>query len=204
MLRIMLIRHAQTSWNQIRRIQGGNSDTELNEEGERQCRCLALKLKGDDIKAVYSSPLSRALCTARAIASEHGLEVITEPALREINCGRMEGSTIKDIGQRLRQLILAKEEGNLLFKECGGESLEELQKRVWGAIERIAAQHSDGTVVVISHYFVIAAVLCTVIGHPVFQLGRFRLGETSISAINFSDNGPYLSLFNDRCHLSAS
>lgn len=204
MLKIMLIRHAQTGWNQTRRLQGGNSDTELNEEGERQCRCLALKLKGDDIKAVYSSPLSRALGTARAIASQHGLDVITEPALREIDCGSMEGSTVKDIGQRLRELLIAKEEGNLLFKGCGGESLEELQKRAWGAIERIASQYSDGTVVVISHYFVIATILCTVLGHPVFQLGKFRLGETSISAINFSDSGPYLSLFNDRCHLIAT
>ena len=203
MVRVILIRHAQTSWNQVRRIQGGNSDTRLNEEGERQRRCLALKLKTEQIQAVYSSPLRRAMDTARAIADAQGLEVIAEPALKEINCGTLEGTPAREIGNRLRQLLLGGDEGALLFKKCGGESLEELRERAWGAIQRLASRHPDEVIAVVSHYFVIAVILCAVLDHPVSQIGKFRLGETSISTVIFGDSGPYLSLFNDRCHLMA-
>ncbi len=202
MLKIILIRHGQTGWNQERRIQGGNANTAINSEGERQCNCLAAKLLPEKIEAVYSSPLSRAMYTAEAIARSHNLTVKTDDALREINCGAMEGIPVGDIGHRLQMLVKGGNEDELLFKNCGGESLEQLKNRAWGAIERIAAVHPDGTVVVVSHYFTIAVILCAVLGLPATQLGRFRLGETSVNNIMFDPKyGPFLSLFNDRCHL---
>ncbi|MFH1639056.1 MAG: histidine phosphatase family protein [Chloroflexota bacterium] len=201
MVRIILVRHAQTTWNQSHRIQGGNSDTQLNDAGDWQCRCLAERLKREKVQAVYSSPLSRAIHTARAIAECHGLEVETDTALREINCGTMEGKSTRDIGERLQKLVKGADENEILFKNCGGESLQELKSRAWGAVLRMVKEHPDGTVVVVSHYFVIAAILCTVLELPVTELGRFRLGETSVSTINFDGYGPFLSLFNDRCHL---
>ncbi|MFH0846662.1 MAG: histidine phosphatase family protein [Chloroflexota bacterium] len=201
MLRVILIRHAQTSWNQSRRIQGGGHDTILNEEGERQCRCLIERFKKEEVRGVYSSPLSRALATATAIAQCYGLKVTVEEAFREIDCGTMAGTPIGEIGSRLQQLVKGGDESELLFKSCGGEALEELQKRAWDAVLRIAEKHQDGTVIVVSHYFVIAAIISAVLGLPATQLGRFRIGETSVSAINFDSYGPFLSLFNDRCHL---
>ena len=202
MLKVILVRHGQTGWNQERRIQGGNADTKINTEGERQCSCLALKLQTEKVAAVYSSPMSRALYTAEAVAKCHNLPVTTDPDLREINCGTMEGVPIGDIGHRLQTLVQGGNEDELLFKQCGGESLEQLKDRAWGSIQRIAKTHTDGTVVVVSHYFTIAVILCTVLGLPPTQLGRFRLGETSVSNIMFDEKyGPFLALFNDRCHL---
>jgi broad specificity phosphatase PhoE len=200
--RVILIRHGQTSWNESRRIQGGNNDIELNQEGERQCHCLSERLKNEDIKAVYSSPMTRALRTARWIADDHHLEVIQESALREIDCGTMEGEEIREVGSRLQLLLKGGDEGELLFKGCGGESLDAIQTRSWNAILRMVENHPDGTIVAVSHYFVIAAVLCSVLNLPALQSGRFRMGETSINIINFDTYGPFLSLFNDRCHLT--
>ncbi|OGP84025.1 MAG: hypothetical protein A2V87_04185 [Deltaproteobacteria bacterium RBG_16_58_17] len=202
MTRVILIRHGQTSWNESRRIQGGNNDIALNQEGERQCHCLSERLKKEDIKAVYSSPMTRAMSTAQWIADCHRLEVIQEPALQEIDCGTMEGEEIKEVGSRLQLLLKGGNEGELLFKGCGGESLDEIQKRSWNAILQMVENHPDGTIVAVSHYFVIAAILCAVMNLPASQLGRFRIGETSINIINFDTYGPFLSLFNDRCHLT--
>jgi len=64
MTRIYLIRHGETDWNNKRRLQGGLSDTPLNENGLRQTRNLALRLKDEKLSAIYSSPLSRAKVTA--------------------------------------------------------------------------------------------------------------------------------------------
>jgi broad specificity phosphatase PhoE len=183
-------------------MQGGNNDTVLDAEGERQCRSLAERLKEEDIKAVYSSPLSRAMGTAQWIADGHDLEVIEEPAFREMNCGTLEGAEIKDIGARLQKLLRGGNEDELLFKGCGGESCNQLQSRAWSAILEKVEQHRDGTIVVVSHYFVLASILCAAVGIPATQLGRFRMGATSISTISFDAYGPFLSLFNDRSHLS--
>ena len=201
MTRVILIRHGQTSWNESRRIQGGNNDIVLNQEGERQCHCLSERLKKEDIRAVYSSPMTRALNTARWIANCHRLEVIPEPALREIQCGTMEGEMTKEVGSRLQLLLKGGNEEELLFKGCGGESLDAIQKRSWNAILQMVEHHPDCTIVAVSHYFVIASVLCSVLDLPASQLGRFRIGETSINIISFDTYGPFLSLFNDRCHL---
>jgi broad specificity phosphatase PhoE len=200
--RVILIRHGQTSWNQSRRIQGGNNDIVLDEEGERQCRCLAERLKKENINAVYSSPLSRAKGTAQRVADGHNLEVIEEPAFREMNCGTLEGAEIRDIGSRLQKLVQGGNEDELLFKSCGGESCDQLQRRAWTAILEKVMRHQDGTIVVVSHYFVLAAILCAAVGIPVTQLGRFRVGVTSVSIVGFDSYGPFLSLYNDRCHLA--
>lgn len=202
MTKVILVRHGQTSWNQSRRLQGGSNDTVLDAEGERQCRRLAQRLKKEDIKAVYSSPLSRAMGTAQWIADCHNLDVIEEPAFCEMLCGTLEGAEISDIGSRLQQLIEGGSEDELLFKNCGGESCAQLQHRAWTAILEKVERHRDNTIVVISHYFVLASILCAAIGIPATQLGRFRIGGTSISIVSFDAYGPFLSLFNDRSHLT--
>ncbi|MFH1605281.1 MAG: histidine phosphatase family protein [Pseudomonadota bacterium] len=202
MTKVILIRHGQTSWNLSRRVQGGNNDTVLDEEGERQCRHLAQRLKKEDIKAVYSSPLSRAMGTAQWIADDHNLDVIEEPAFREMDCGALEGAEIGDIGSRLQKLINGGNEDELLFKGCGGESCDQLQNRAWNAILEKVEKHRDGTIVVVSHYFLLASILCAAVGIPATQLGRFRIGATSICSVSFDSYGPFLSLFNDRCHLT--
>ncbi len=142
--------------------------------------------------------------TAKAIADSHNLEVIRETAFHEIDCGTLEGAETRDIGSRLQKLIKGESEDELLFKGCGGESCEQLQKRAWTAILDKVEKHQDGTIMVVSHYFVIASILCAAAGIPAAQLGRFRFGEASISIINFDSYGPFLSLFNDRCHLTPS
>jgi broad specificity phosphatase PhoE len=201
---VILVRHAQTSWNQSRRIQGGDNDTVLDETGERQCRSLAARLSKENINAVYSSPLNRAIATARWIARDHGVDVIEEPAFREMNCGTLEGTEIADIGSRLQRLLKGGNEDELLFKSCGGESCEQLVERTWSAILEKVARHRDGSFVVVSHYFAIASILCAVLGIPATQLGRFRLGVTSISTVSFDSYGPFLTLYNDRCHVAVT
>jgi broad specificity phosphatase PhoE len=200
--KVILIRHGQTSWNQSRRIQGGNNDIVLDEEGERQSRRLAERLKKENIKAVYSSPLSRAMGTAQWVADGRNLAVIEEPAFCEMNCGTLEGMEIRDIGSRLQKLITGGNEDELLFKSCGGESCDQLQNRAWTAILEKVEKYQDGTIVVVSHYFVLASILCAAVGIPATQLGRFRVGATSISIVSFDSYGPFLSLYNDCCHLT--
>ena len=92
MIEWLLIRHAETAWNNARRIQG-HSDVPLNEAGMRQTRLLAERLSDVELAAIYSSNSSRAFVTARMIADANGTGVSVRPELRERSYGEWEGMT---------------------------------------------------------------------------------------------------------------
>jgi broad specificity phosphatase PhoE len=198
---LILVRHGQTDWNYDRRIQGGGSDIPLNDEGRRQARCLAERLAPDNITAIYSSPLRRALDTAQMIATPHHLTVLPEASLKEIDAAALEGTLVADIGERLRLLLNGEDEGRVLFKKHGGESLEDLKARVWPTVQQMLARHREGTLVLVSHYFVTLTIICAALGLPSYFIGKFRLGEGSLSTMILTDDATYLAGFNDRCHM---
>ena len=204
MAQVILIRHGETDWNQSRRIQGGNSDTQLNQRGQRQVENLALRLRPEKIEAIYSSPLQRALDTAQAIALYHQLSVDIEPDLKEIDVGELEGVPIARIGKYLSQLLTSESQDKTLMKLPGGESLPELQQRVWSTIQRLVDRHRDGLFVVVSHYFTTLAIICSVLNLPLSQIGRLRLGAGSISIFTSDEQAARLLLFNDTCHLASA
>jgi broad specificity phosphatase PhoE len=134
MTTLLLVRHGETDWNAAGRLQG-HTDRPLNEYGHRQARELADRLAGDGIQAVYASDLSRARETAEIIAGRLGLEVITDPDLREKNWGSWEGLT-------------SDERARVEFE---GESTEEHRERVLRAVKRIVEAHPGERVVVVTH-----------------------------------------------------
>ena len=204
MVKVILVRHGETDWNRARRIQGGNSDTQLNQRGRQQVESLALRLKQEKIQAIYSSPLQRARDTARAIAGYHQLPVETELSLREIEVGELEGVSIAEMGKHLSQLLIVHGQGEELPKIPGGESLTDLQQRVWRTIQRVVDRHNDGVLVVVSHYFSILTIICSVLNLPLSQVDRLRLNPSSISILTFDEQATRLILFNDTCHLTST
>lgn len=204
MVKVILVRHGETEWNRLRRIQGGNSDTQLNQRGQQQAESLALRLKQEEIQAVYSSPLQRAQDTARAIAGYHQLPVGVEPSLKEIEVGELEGVSIAEVGKHLSQLLIRHSQGEELPRIPGGESLTEVQQRVWGTIQRLVSRHGDGVLVVVSHYFSILTAVCSVLNLPLSQIDRLRLNSASISILTFDEQATRLTLFNDTCHLDST
>lgn len=203
MVKVILVRHGETEWNRLRRIQGGNSDTQLNQRGRKQAESLALRLKQEEIQAIYSSPLQRAQDTARAIAGYHQLPVGVEPSLKEIEVGELEGVSIAEVGKHLSQLLIRHSQGEELPRIPGGESLTEVQQRVWGTIQRLVSSHGDGVLVVVSHYFSILTAVCSVLNLPLSQIDRLRLNSASISILTFDEQATRLALFNDTCHLDS-
>jgi len=203
LVKVILVRHGETDWNRSRRIQGGGSDTQLNQRGRQQAENLALRLKQEKIQAIYSSPLQRAQDTARAIAHYHQLPVELEPSLKEIGVGELEGMFIADVAEHLSELLIMHSQSNELPRLPGGESLTEVQQRVWHTIQRLVDRHSDGILVVVGHYFSILTAVCSVLNLPLSQIDKLRLKSGSISIITFDEQATRLTLFNDTCHLAS-
>jgi broad specificity phosphatase PhoE len=205
LVKVILVRHGETAWNVEHRIQGSASDIPLSELGRHQADCIASRLKGEKVDAIYSSPLQRALDTAKAIAHQHQLEVHPLPELKEINAGELEGVLAADLKLRFDIFICQNAQDPELGRLPGGESVCDVQKRAWRVIQDIALQHTEGTVVVVTHYFVILSLVCQILNLPLPQIARLRLSTGSLTAFTLDgQQGARLELFNDGCHIRNS
>jgi probable phosphoglycerate mutase len=200
-MRLLLIRHGETSWNKQRRIQGSRSNTPLSETGYKQADRIAALLKPQRVDAIYSSPLRRAVNTAQTLAGACGLQVRTVPELQEIDAGDLDGLSEKEMGEGHLAFWKEWRRGDPSLHLPGGESLDDLQKRVWWAVERLLERHTDDTVAVVGHLFTNLVIVCKALGLDLHNIRRLRLATASISIVEFTTQGNALLLFNDTCHL---
>jgi uncharacterized phosphatase len=144
---LVLVRHGETEWNRIGRVQG-LSDIPLNDTGREQARHAGRRLAAERWDAVAASPLRRAAETARIIAAELGLpepELVDE--LVERNYGEGEGLTGQEIDARFGGVVQAR------------ESREQVVERVRPALLALAERHPEGRVLVVSHGGVIGSLV---------------------------------------------
>ncbi|MBM4452133.1 MAG: histidine phosphatase family protein, partial [Chloroflexi bacterium] len=115
---------------------------------------LGESLRKVKLSAIYSSPLKRALVTAEAIARHHGLPVLVEPALREMEVGDLEGLSLVELGKNFSQFLVEWRNGEGAGELPGGESLVDLANRVWPVVQGMLNNNKQGDIAVVSHYFV--------------------------------------------------
>lgn len=135
-MKFILVRHGETKYNQENRIQGW-LDIPLSDTGRQQAERIAEELEGEQIDAVFSSDLARAYDTARRIAKRHSLEVMGSPELREVDQGEWDGLTVDEARGRYRTEYDSWLSSPPTARPPGGESLDDVQKRVVPLIEGI-------------------------------------------------------------------
>jgi broad specificity phosphatase PhoE len=136
---ILLARHGETEWNRSGRWQGW-ADPPLNDTGRAQARRLAEQLRTVPFDAVYSSDLRRAHETAEIVAEPHGVPVVTEPGLREIDIGAWSGLTKQEIEKQFPH-----------GERPDGETRAEHSERVLAAVERIARANAGHRILLLTH-----------------------------------------------------
>jgi broad specificity phosphatase PhoE len=188
---ISLVRHGETDWNLNRRYQGWE-DIPLNDTGRAQAQLVAQAIAREPRwDAIYSSPLSRALSTAQAIAELSGMdEIVEDPDLRERFYGEAEGLTADE-----RE---AKWPGLLAWP--GLEAQEVMTQRAMGALERVAERHAGGRVLVVAHGGLINAVLHQVSGGEV-GTGITIILNTARTILLRNDMGWEIETVTDASHL---
>ena len=201
-MKLILARHGETPANRDR-LSLGRRDVPLTEKGRLQAEALAESLASLPIAAVYSSPLCRALDTARAIASHHRLEVIVDEDLTEMDAGDLDGLTQDEIQARYRDFITLwlSPDGAQRRPPGSSESLQDVQDRAWRAVQRLAERHDDETVVAGSHFGVIHAIIYRALGLPLTSFGRLRHDLAAASTLDLRDDRSVLVNLNDTCHL---
>jgi broad specificity phosphatase PhoE len=174
---ILLVRHGETDWNAERRVQG-HTDRPLNETGLAQAQALAEQLSGTPVAAVYSSDLTRAFQTARAVADARGLTATALPELRERDFGTWEGLTDEEVFDRYPEARTG--------PWGDAETRDELDVRILAALQEIARRHPAKTVLVVTHGGPLRAMLAHVAGDGTGPIANchvvrlaFRNGEFS-------------------------
>jgi probable phosphoglycerate mutase len=146
---LYLVRHGETDWNLQRRIQG-RTDIPLNDTGKAQAAASADLLARRPWDGIYTSPLSRAAETAGIIARRIGLSMPdTDERLVERNYGEAEGLSFAEIEARFP--------GDTVVP--GREERHAVAERVLPVLLRLAADHPEQNLIIVSHGGVIRAVL---------------------------------------------
>jgi probable phosphoglycerate mutase len=199
--RLILVRHGSTELSGLR--YSGRVDPELTENGQSQARALAARLaslKADE-PAVVSSPLSRAVATAAPIAEALGTTVETDDGLLELDFGQWEGRTFEEVKKGWRAERKAFRD-DTSAPAPGGESVDQVNRRVRRARDRIIAAHPGGTVIVVSHVTPIKVLLCAALAAPTSSVFRMHLDTASVSTVDwYPDRVPLVRLLNDTSHL---
>ena len=197
---LLLIRHGQTTWNVMGRIQG-HEDVPLNDTGQGQAEALAQRLKGWPITAVYSSDLQRAAMTATVLGRSLGLDPSLDTDWRECHMGLFQGLTLKQAQNRFPQAFAGQKR---FVPPVKGETYPILQSRVIRAYDKIINAHRGEMVAVVSHGRTLSALIGHILDISVEHDIPFSLrGNTGISIVeNIQGHGRLISL-NDTAHLEA-
>lgn len=188
MTTILLIRHGQNDYVKEGRLAGRQPGVHLNKNGKSQAKQLAQYLAKTAVKAIYSSPLDRAVETAAPIAKLHKLSVLKRKALIEMDIGKWQGKTLKQVGRTKLWKVVQKNPSRARFPE--GESFAEAQLRIAAELENIAVQHKSKDIVVcVGHSDMIKLAIAYYLGLPLDLFQRLTVQPASISTLVFHNSG---------------
>lgn len=195
--RILLIRHGQTTWNVENRFRG-QVDVLLDETGRRQARVTAGYVAARwPMTAIYTSPLGRAVQTAKAIAGAQDLTVQVLDGLLDISFGEWAGKTLPEVEHVWPERFAAWFAAPHTVRFPGGEELADVRERVTGALEEVTRRHEGETLALVAHTVVNRVLLCAVLGVGNEHFWRLAQDTCAVNGITWDGKGYLLEWMND-------
>jgi 2,3-bisphosphoglycerate-dependent phosphoglycerate mutase len=193
---ILFIRHGETDWNRIKRIQG-HIDIPLATSGVEQAALLGARFRreaqeGARLDAIWSSDLMRAQQTAQPIAQALGLTVQLTEGLRERNYGAFQGHDSDQIAERFPDEYAHWQTRDPGFAPPEGESQRELYHRVLHALEPILAKHPEGRIACVAHGGVLDCIYRFANELGLEAPRAWPLLNTSVNVVDFERDGSHM------------
>jgi len=194
---LLLIRHGENDYSKKGRFAGRLPGVHLNERGQKQAEALGEALKDAPIKAVYSSPLERAMETAAPIARAHGLEVVREAGLLEADVGKWEGISVRRAALTKQWKVVKHAPSRA--EHPGGETFVQTQTRIVTALNVICARHKAQEVVAcVFHADPIKMAVAYYLGLPLDSFQKLACDTGSLTALVVYETGAHLMRLNQR------
>lgn len=201
-MKIYLTRHGQTEWNTEKRMHG-HKNAPLTEQGIEGAKKLGKKLDDINFDCIYSSPLPRALDTAKYIRGNKDTEIITDESLKEINFGKWEGMLEKDAKEdnpeQFYNLWNKPEE----FKPVeGGEKIDDVVKRIEDWFEELINESKYENVLIVTHGVVKRAFYTVLKNNSIEKFwDEPHISNTSLTIIDVVNDNIEFILEADTSHL---
>lgn len=197
---IFLIRHGETEWNK-EEIFRGTVDVPLNSTGTEQARRICQALCDRGIELVLSSPLRRAVETARPLAERLRIPVTVVNQFADMNYGEWQTLSRSEVEERYPELYSrwAKTPHEVAFP--GGDRVVDVFWRAWRAFRRIALENRDKKIAVVSHRVITKLILCGVLGIGPEGFWRIRQDTGCINEIDLEGDEFTVIRLNDTSHL---
>lgn len=145
-MKLYITRHGRTRWNEEGKI-CGQTDIPLMEEGLRQAEMLAEEAAGKGIDLIITSPLTRAVQTAKIVAHACGdIPVVVDERLIEQNFGVYEG-------EQFQTPAFQENRTQFAYRYPGGESALQVAARTYALLDEIKRKYPDKCVLLVSHGF---------------------------------------------------
>jgi alpha-ribazole phosphatase len=186
---LYLVRHGETSATQKGRI-CGESDIPLNDEGFAQANVLGSWFSDMEISSVFSSPLTRSVQTADAIAKAIKMPTyFKHSGLTEKKEGEWEGKTYWELRDEDPKAWEKWSNNPIDFAPPGGESIRNFVNRIDRALNDIINNYETGNrVVITTHAGVIRGIILNCLSIPVENFFRIDIPTGSITKIEYSEN----------------
>jgi broad specificity phosphatase PhoE len=200
-LELILIRHGETDWNKDG-VFRGHMDMRMNATGIAQADATAEALKGVVFDAIYSSPLKRAMVTARRVAKPHEIEVRAAEGLTDIFFGSWQGLTEAQVEAKHPKLLRKWKENPAGVRPPGGESVKKAWKRVNSQLRELLFMHGTGTVVIVSHRVPLKMMTAYLMKRKLREIREIKHDPCAISVFRVHGKGEYEAVkLNDSDHL---
>jgi probable phosphomutase (TIGR03848 family) len=195
---LLLIRHGENEYVKTGKMAGRLPGVHLNEKGQKQAQALGEALREVPIKALYASPLERAMETAAPIAESHKLVIQQEPELMDTLVGKWQGKSLAVL--RLTKAWKVVQSAPSRFRFPEGETFLECQMRIVNVLERIIQKHNkpQDIVAVVYHADPIKLSVAHFMGMPLDHFQRLGCDTGSLTAVHTSETGAMLIKLNQR------
>ena len=196
------LRHGETEWNAGGRW-CGRTDVPLSDVGRRQAESLARRMKTISVEALYSSPLVRALETARMVGQAIGLEPWVDQRLVELNYGAWEGRPFEEVKRTMPAVYQAWDADPAHVAPPEGETGLQLIERVTPFLAELAQKYQHGNVVVVCHRTVCRLLACHIMGVPLSEYRhRVAMENGALNIFETREGKWHVVNLNDTSHLA--
>ena len=185
---IYIIRHGETEYNKMHRMQGRGIDASLNKEGRSQAEAICNFMKDKAITKIVTSSLKRAIETANPLSEELKIKLETFKDLDEMNFGVLEGKPFKDVIEDLKYLQTQWSSGNLQIAPEAGENPIEVFDRAGSKIMNVIETSKDQQIIFMIHGRLIRILLSEFLGLGLKNMHEIEHQNGSINHLSWNGN----------------
>jgi probable phosphoglycerate mutase len=199
--KVYLVRHGQTDFNLKNIVQGSGVDTSLNELGRKQAEAFFEAFKHVPFDKVYTSALQRSQQSVQRFI-DLGIPHDALVGLNEISWGTKEGHRVTAQEDEYYHYMLQQwQVGNTTLRIQGGESPEDVVKRMKPAVDYIMKHQDEKTILICMHGRAIRILLCYLLNYPLKSMDMFEHSNLCLYTLNYTGSMFSLDLYNDTTHL---